>query len=772
MSTPFKSQPKPLALAIVLASAGVFMAPAGAQTAPQTQEQLENRAAQPGAALPGAALPKIVVTAQRRQEAAQDIGAAISVIGGEALKEKGVSTVNDLQHATPSLEIEPAFGSGQPQFRLRGIGFIDYTSNNSSSVGVSVDDVSFALPIQTQGVLFDIDRVEVLRGPQGTLYGRNTTGGTVNFITNRPTRELEAGISSEYGSYNAWTTEGFVSGSLADNLRGRLSFIRDDGGAWQKNRETGQSLGDKDKLAVRGQLEWDITDNFDAHLTLQHSYDKSESQGLRLFEDYNQPGRSISADSNRRHTGWSLRPEFAAAAGVSGGAKPHVDNTNDTASLALNWHLDGNLVLTSISAYNELRRRELGDWDATSNADSDEYFDDRVSSFTQELRLGSDEKQRLNWVTGLYYSQDRLNEKFHSDFSDRLTTPVRPGFPFATRTSYVQKVKTVGVFGQFDYAITERLKGIIGLRQEYEERSLDNYFSGFIDGVQFNGTNVNPFPQHTSFSNNGTSGKVALEYQLSPASLIYASFSRGYKSGGYTAHNSGNVLALEAFKPEAVNAFEVGFKSDLTDSLRLNGALFYYGYQDQQVLSTVWSQQSSSLVGSFVNAPRSRIVGGELELLWQPIHGLEIQQYVGYKEGKYTDDFLAVNGTATVAAGGEVYNNYKGEQLSFPKLSYGGSIAYTWPVAEFDVRAETNFSYRDEYKQLLLLGPNYTLDPYWLVNANLTVSPRNGNWSAGVWARNLLDKEYDLTRNFFLPGTSVAAAGEPRSVGVRVSYNY
>ncbi|TBU87908.1 TonB-dependent receptor [Stutzerimonas kirkiae] len=752
MSIPHR--PAHLAAAIFLAGSGLC---AGLAHAEPREPQSAAEAGNP-------ALPKVVVTAQRRQEAAQDIGAAISVIGGDELKEKGVSTVNDLQHATPSLEIEPAFGSGQPQFRLRGIGFIDYTSNNSSSVGVSVDDVAFALPIQTQGLLFDIDRVEVLRGPQGTLYGRNTTGGTVNFISHRPTRDLEAGIDAEYGSWNAWSTEGFVSGSLADNLRGRLSFITDQGGAWQKNRETGQELGDKDKLALRGQLEWDISDTLDAHLTLQHAYDKSEGQGLRLFEDYNQAGRHIGADSKRRHTGWSLRPEFAAAAGVSGGAKPHVDNTNSSASLAFNWHLDGNLLLTSISAYNELRRRELGDWDATAYADSDEYFDDRVSSFTQELRLGSDEKQRLNWVSGLYYSQDRLNEKFNSDFGDRLG--------FMTRTSYVQKVKTVGAFGQLDYAFNDRLKGILGLRQEYEKRSLDDYFSGFIDGTQFDGSNVNPFPQHTSFSNNGTSGKLALEYQLSPASLLYASFSRGYKSGGYTAHNSGNVLALEAFEPESVNAFEVGFKSDLSDNLRLNGALFYYGYHDQQVLSTVWSPQSSSLVGTFVNAPRSRIVGGELELLWQPLHGLEIQQYLGYKKGKYTEDFFTPDSAKTVAAGTEVYDNNKGDELSFPKLSYGGSIAYTWPVAEFDLRAETNFSYRGQYKQLLLLGSDYNLDPYWLVNANLSLTPRNGNWSAGIWARNLLDKEYDLTRNFFLPGTSVAAAGEPRSVGLRVSYRY
>ncbi len=753
-STTYRTQPSPLALAIVLATAGLLVTPVqAAEPTTQTQTQAQD----------DTALPKVVVTAQRREEAAQEIGAAISVINGDTLKEKGVSTVNDLQHVTPSLEVEPAFGSGQPQFRLRGIGFIDYTSNNSSSVGVNVDDVAFSLPIQTQGLLFDIDRVEVLRGPQGTLYGRNTTGGTVNFITKRPTKELEAGITADYGSYDQWTTEGFVSGPLTDTLRGRLSFITDQGGGWQKNRDTGEELGDKDKLGVRGQLEWDASDDLDFRLSLQHAYDKSESHGLYLFEDYTSATTGTIRDHNTSHTGWGLRPEFKDAADISGGDKPHVDNTNDAISLAANWHVGG-LLLTSVTAYNELRRRELGDWDATANADSDEYFDDRVNSFTQELRLGSDGKQQLNWVTGVFYSQDRLNEKFNSDFTDRLG--------FATLTSYVQSVKTEGVFGQVDYAFTDQLKGIIGLRQENEKRTLEDYFSGFIDGTQFSGTNVNPFDQNTSFSNNGTSGKIGLEYQLTPNHLLYASYSRGYKSGGYTAHNGGNALALEPFDPESVNAFEVGFKSDITESLRLNGALFYYGYHDQQVLSTVWNQQSSSLVGTFVNAPRSEIYGGELELLWRPVQGLEVQQYLGYKEGKYTDDFLAVNSTATVAAGREVYNNYKDEDLSFPKLSYGGSLAYTWPIDQFEIRAETNYSYRDEYKQLLLLGKDYTVDPYWLVNASVTLSPRNGKWSAGVWARNLLDEEYDLTRNFFLPGTSVAAAGDPRSAGVRLSYNY
>src|ERR1700694_574971 len=148
-------------------------------------------------------LEEVVVTAQRREESAQNVGIALSVLSGQSLAEKAITNVVDLQNAIPSLQIEPAFGSGQPQYRIRGVGFLDYTSNNASPVGVSVDDVAFALPIQTQGQLFDIDRIEVLRGPQGTLYGRNTTGGQINFLSNRPTAATHAGFAAEYGSQHS-----------------------------------------------------------------------------------------------------------------------------------------------------------------------------------------------------------------------------------------------------------------------------------------------------------------------------------------------------------------------------------------------------------------------------------------------------------------------------------------------------------------------------------------------------------------------------------------
>ena len=163
---------------------------------------------------PAESLPEVVVTAERRPEQAQKVPVAISVLSGQDLATRGVTNVNQLQYQTPGLEAEPAFGSGQPEFRLRGVGFNDYASNNASPVTVYVDEVAKPFPIQTQGLLFDLDRVEVLRGPQGTLYGRNTTGGAINFLTARPTERVSAGVDADYGSFGSFRAEGHVSGPI------------------------------------------------------------------------------------------------------------------------------------------------------------------------------------------------------------------------------------------------------------------------------------------------------------------------------------------------------------------------------------------------------------------------------------------------------------------------------------------------------------------------------------------------------------------------------
>jgi iron complex outermembrane receptor protein len=701
-------------------------------------------------------LQEIVVTAQRRVESAQDVGIAMSVLSGLSLAERSISYVNDLQNAVPSLQVEPAFGSSQPQFRLRGVGFIDYTSNNTSPVGVSLDGVAFALPIQTQGQLFDIDRVEVLRGPQGTLYGRNTTGGEINFISNQPTADPHAGFSLEYGSHNEVNAEGFVSGSIADGLLGRLAVATEQGGAWQRNRVTGQMLGDKDKVAVRGQLQWDPAEAIDFRLDVHGAQDKSDEQGLYLLQPYTpgSGGPAIPADTSRYVTGWGLNPTFAKLIGISANSKPGLDNSNDGVDLTANIDFGG-AKLTSITAYNKLIRREYADWDATQFDDSDEYLNSDLDVFSQELRLAGN-TGRFGWVSGVFYSNEDLHENFYSDLTDRLGG--------IAVTTYEQVANSLGVFAQGNYQFTDTLKATLGVREDHESRELIGLNTAFLPGAP----SLTGGALGGSITSNLPSGKIELDYKPVSSTLIYESISRGVKSGGFTAHNTTTAPAADPFEPERLTAYEIGVKSDVTRTLRVDTSVFYYRYRDQQILGKVFDDASQSFIGRFVNA-NSRISGGEMDLEWKPLAGVTITQYAGFAEGYYTSKLLDVPLNPALPP-----VDYNGQPESFPKWSYGGDVSYTWKVGAFSLTAESNYSFHDTYSQFFLLGSNdFTIPKYWLTNANLTLAPASGApWTATLWGRNIFDRSYDLTRNFFLPSSEVAAAGEPTTIGIRLTYKY
>ena len=703
-------------------------------------------------------LEEIVVTAQRREESAQSVGIAMSVLSGQSLADKSIAYVNDLQNAVPSLQVEPAFGSSQPQFRLRGVGFIDYTSNNTAPVGVSLDGVAFALPIQTQGQLFDIDRVEVLRGPQGTLYGRNTTGGEINFISNRPTAETHAGASLEYGSHNEVNAEGFVSGTIAPDLTGRLSVATEQGGAWQRNRVTGESLGDKDKVAVRGQLQWNPSEALNFRLGLHWAQDKSDEQGLYLLKPFpfiaNVPP-TVPADTSRYATGWALNPTFAKLIGINADSKPGLNNSNNGADLTADINFGG-AKLTSITAYNKLIRREYGDWDATQFDDSDEYLKSDLNVFSQELRLASTDTGAFQWVTGVFYSNEDLHENFYSDLTNRLGG--------IAVTTYEQVANSVGVFAQGNYKITDQFKVTLGVREDHETRELKGLNTAFLPGVP----SLAGGALGGSITSNLPSGKFELDYTPIADTLIYGSISRGVKSGGFTAHNTLSAPAADPFEPERLTAYEVGVKSDLTHTLRVDASVFYYRYRDQQILGKVFDDVSQSFIGRFVNA-NSRISGGEVDLQWRPIAALSVSQYAGFTEGYYTSKLLnsPIDPTQPPV-------DYNGQPESFPKWSYGGDVSYTWNIGAYSLSAESNYSFHDTYSQFFLLGSNdFTIPKYWLANANLSLAPASGApWTVTLWGRNIFDKSYDITRNFFLPSSEVAAAGEPTTVGIRLTYKY
>lgn len=718
-------------------------------------------APQAAASQPSTTLEQIVVTAQKRAEPVQNVGVAISVLSGDELASRGVRIVNQLQNEMPSLEVEPAFGGGQAQFRLRGVGFQDYATNNSGAVSVYVDEVALPLPVQTQGLLFDLDRVEVLRGPQGTLYGRNTTGGAINFITRKPTKTFEGAATLGFGSYGAVEAEAFVSGPLSDALRGRIALATQQGGAWQTQREDGSKLGDKDVVGVRGQLELDATRDLRIGLSVHHGSDQSEGQGLYAFvaqpavPGYPVPKPALPADTDRRTAGWGFSPAFLAQIGQPANAKPARDNDATGASLNVNWDI-GALRLTSITAVNRFNRKELADYDATSLPLAETFFDSRARTTSQELRLASHTPEAaFNWLTGLYYANEKLDEKYWSSFQNSFGLPI-------VRTSYNQQVRTSSVFGQIDFKLMRDLKLVAGLRQESEQRKRENF------------TTITIAPDNTfsplsseSFGNNETSGKLALEYQASRTLLTYASLSRGIKSGGFTAANTFSANQLTPFKPEVLLAYEAGFKADPAPGLRVNATVFHYDYRNQQVQDIIFDSGIGTYFPLITNAPRSEINGVEVEVAWRPMSALTVTQFLGYKDGKFKE-FSALlpppQGT-----------NMAGQPLYFPRLSYGGSVAYQFGAGKWQFNVQADASYRDKTRTFLTrVNPDFDFEVpgYWLANARIEMRPADAKWRATIYARNLFDKQYDLTRNYFDPPLPVAAAGAPRTFGVQVRYDF
>lgn len=701
-------------------------------------------------------LEEVVITAQHREQSAQDVGISLTTLSHEDLEQHDVKSVNDLAKLAPSFQAEPAFGSGVPQFRIRGMGFNDYASNNSPTVGIYVDQVAYPIPIMTQGLLFDIDRVEILRGPQGTLYGRNTTGGAVNILTADPTDKFSFGVTSEYNSLNDFKSEAYASGPVSDRFRIRLSGGTEQGGAWQKDRVTGQSLGDKDTGALRVKTDWDVNDDLNIKINAHYGRDASENVGAYLIKSYTTPsGRVIPADTDRTKTGWGISSSFASVTGLSQSTKPSRDNDTYGTNVTLEQSF-GAIKFTNIASYEGLQRRELDDWDATLVNSANIFYKSEANVFSDEARLSSNQPGPLQWVTGLYYSREHLKDKFYDDFMDN--------YGFVSETAYKQNTQTISEFAQVDYALTDQIKLIGGVRNEREDRKLTDFSTKY---ATLNITSFAIPSESTGMSK--VSGKAGLEYRVIQPVLLYATVSRGVKSGGFTAYNTLAPEQLTPFKPEKVLNYETGFKSDLIGrKLRLNGAVYYEDYKDEQVQSAVWNSTYGT-IGKIVNAPKSELYGGELELDAEPTPNLHIGNGIGYSRGHY-DQFTDLDAPASTNAGHAIYVDKSGRDLGFPKLTYNGSVSYTVHSPEYDITPQLDYSYRGQQRSNF--GNAYDIAPYWIFDAGVTVRPTDGNWAVTLYGKNIFDKKYDVTRNYFVPQSSIGVLGEPASFGVRVKYTY
>ncbi len=710
---------------------------------------------------------EIVVTAQKREESLQSVPISIAAYTGSQLQELKIDKAADISLVTPGLYAQGSRGDSNPIFAIRGIGLNDLFTNNNPTVGVYVDEVVQPFTPLLGFQLFDVERVEVLKGPQGTLYGRNTTGGAVNFITRKPTQETEGYGSVSYSRYDRFELEGAAGGAITDKLAVRISgkTIQQSGG-WQTNTLTGEEIGDVDHQAVRAQLLWTPSDNFD--LLLKGSlFKENRDQQLRQHVGY-----LAAPFSSTPCQGFldGVRDEQNCV-DFLGYSDPNTDprkvenselygheSNADAQDLALtmNWHTP-DVLITSVTGYTHFDRVTGDDSDGGGLIELDTQFTDKIEAFSQELRFTSVEDGPVSWVFGGFVSHDNLKGSALQALDDHI---------FNTRvdTSYTQKSTSAAAFGQADWRFAEDFRLTFGLRYTYEEKSL--IYNG-IDLDPFNNTTL-PVPVagiDDKFSQDNISGKIGIDYNISDDVMVYASASKGFKSGGYKTAIAFNPDELLPFKGETLYAYEVGAKTTLMDGkLNLNAAGYYYDWKNFQAFVTEIRSGINVIVLS--NAGDARVYGAEAEMQYQATDRLSLRASANLMDTKITQ-FNAAPGA----------DDNTGNKLSYaPEFTFSGIVRYDFPVEEhgFGMYFLGDASYRDRVFYSLANRLQNSQSGYWLLNARLAVTSLDEKWELAIWGRNLTDKLYvsQSYDNFGGIFPSQNYLGDPVTYGATLSYRF
>lgn len=714
-----------------------------------------------------AQVDEIIVSAQRREQSLQEVPISISAYKGDELQQLKVDSPVQIAALSPGFFASSSRGDNNPIFAIRGIGLNDLFTNNNPTVGVYVDEIVQPFTPLLGFQMFDIERVEVLKGPQGTLYGRNTTGGAVNFVTRKPSDELSGYASASYSRFDRMEAEGAVGGAITDTLAIRIAGkTTQQSGGWQTNTLTGEEIGHVNRNAIRAQALWRPSDNFDALFKAGYY---SEDSDLQL----------------RQHMGFLAAPfSFAPCQGYIDGVRDEgncvdflgysdngsdprkVENSatyghrNDTNAhdfgLTMNWNLDG-VKVTSVSGYTKFKRSAGDDSDGGGLIELDTLFTDDIKAFSQELRFTSDDDNALSWVAGGFFSHDELNGGALQALDDHI---------FHTRadTTYTQKSTSYAAFGQADWAFADRLTLTAGLRYTYEKKKFA-YNSIDLDPY---GTSTLPTPVagiNDSFDQDNISGKVGLNFEATDNLMLYVSASKGFKSGGYKAAIAFNPDELAPFMGEKLYAYEVGAKSTLFDgSLNLNLAGYYYDWKDFQAFVTEVRSGINVIVLS--NAGDARIFGAEAAANFRPTDNFSLQLSANLMDTKIKN-FNNAPGTP----------DFSGNDVSYaPQFSFSGVMRYDLPIegAGFKMYVLTDASYRDRVYFSLANRLQNSQSGYWLAGARIAATSLDEKWELAFWAKNLTNKYY-VTQSYDNYGGIFPSSnylGDPRTYGATVSYRF
>lgn len=775
----------------------------------------------------GNEIAEIVVTANKRVESANKVGLTITTLSGATLANRRISSLEDIARAVPGLNVAPSFG-GTPILTLRGIGFNENSLGVYPAVSLYVDQAPLPFPVMTSHSAYDLERIEVLKGPQGTLFGQNSTGGAINFIAAKPTDELSGGGTISYGRFNEIETNAYISGPISDTLGFRIAANGRHLDDWQYSTTRNDTNGAISYIAGRALLDWKPADGFTFALNVNGWKDTSQPQALQLIGVRPQApafagnfySNVIFAPNDPRAADWTnqrLDPSTGVVDPNSGVVTPGTaklvsfDPKGDRrfVQIALRGDIavtDG-ITLTSLTSYNHYKQNQVLDPDGSAASSLNIQFDNgKITSFNQELRLANAATNSFRWVVGANYEKSKTNQyQLVRQFD---TTAYNPGNLYinASGVTVDQDITNYAFFGSADFSLTDTLTAKGGVR--YTNSSIDantcsttipggnvdtlfNLLGTILGSVAFNPIGPNdcytlnenfvpgePFIRSLNQSN--VSWRVGLDYQATPTMLLYANVSRGYKAGSFPALAAALFSGLEPVTQESVTAYEGGFKAQLFDRrATLTGAAFYYDYKDKQVRGKLADPIFGNL-DALINIPKSRVWGAEAEFAVQPAPGLSMSAAVTYLNSEIKE-YVGVN-----IVGAPNFNS-AGDPLPFtPEFSGVFNLDYKLrseggsPFVGVTVTAQTSSEAAISASRIDYAGgpaaqvrPGvgcvYCISGFATVDARLGYRADDDKWSVSVWGRNIFNKYY-WTNVISSYEAAARAAGMPATYGVTVGF--
>jgi iron complex outermembrane recepter protein len=712
--------------------------PAAAQTAPSTAVKVADASAR---------LEEVVVTAEHHATSVQSTPIAITALTSETLDRANVETVERLVQLTPSMHYNDVIGEAFLAIRSVG-GEPNTTIGGDPSVSFNVDGVYIARPTSVSSILFDVDRIEVLRGPQGTLYGRNATGGAINVITKAPNFTEFGGTADVlFGNYNDRRARAAINMPLVtDRVALRVSGVSDRHDGYLKNLsypDGFDDLNDLDVNAFRGQLGFRFTDDVELTLRADTTHRGGNGPMLKAQGPFGNP--ALTAPPPRGY-GAPPNPDNPFAIYQDEPSKFDVKETGESGELR--WHGLGEAGLTVIAAHRDVDYNFRRDQDSSGARFATSVADQRARQDSVEARLASESGGPLTWQVGAYY----FREKGFSEVSLRVFAPSgalvqnpRPRLDIDSRST--------ALFGQATYALSDRLNLTGGLRYTWDKK----------DAVQYVRSGPLSIVAPSSRSWSAPTGKVTVDYALNANAFLYGTISRGYKAGGYS-------LDGPAFNPEKIWAYEAGLKTQLFDRrLQLNFSAFYYNQKDLQISQTgIGNSGAPVLITDNAGAATTR--GAEVEFQATPVQNLHLSGSVAYLHARY-DRYTSVDQVNT-AAGSQ---NMAGRPAVFaPEWSVSFDGSYRLNLGGLG-SLEPGVSYYWADKQILRVfaAPGDIQPAYDTVDLRLVYRPPTGSWSVEGFAANVGKTTYKqgVSAGSFT-GTINAAYAPPRTYGVKVAVDF